>query len=337
VDEYKKELLENPDVVTVGTGYRWKGGKKTKKVCVVVGVKKKLSKSNVAKGRMIPAILGDGRMTDVQEKGVIKALTNSARLRPCPPGFSIGHWRITAGTLGCLVKKHDSEDYFILSNNHVLADSNNGQPNDEIRQPGNADSQETGRRIALLEEFVKITFDNDDKGNKKSAARAWKMWKWPANMLAKLLNCPYRLNVSQPGAIEQPSPNLVDAAIARPVLQNYVKPEIHEIGMPLGVREFELGESVKKSGRTTEYTEGTVEGIDVATKVRYGSGVATYDGQYEIHSAGEFSAGGDSGSAILGMDNYLGALLFAGGSSGGISITIGNKMSDVFRLLGVRL
>ena len=338
MDEYKKKLLENPDVVTVGTGYRYRGGEKTGEVCVVVGVKKKLPKHQIGPGLIIPQTLADGRTTDVQEKGVIKALSNVGKMRPCPPGYSIGHWRITAGTLGCLVKIDSSEDWYILSNNHVLANSNDALLNDIIRQPGRADGGFDSDMIGRLHSWVKINFDGGGgKDGKKAASVAWKAWKAPANAVAKLVNCPYRLAVTQPGAIEQPSPNLVDAAIAKPTLQNFVKPEIHEIGVPLGVKEFELGEPVKKSGRTTEYTEGTVEGVDVATKVQYGSGVATFDGQYEIHSADEFSAGGDSGSTILGMDNFLGALLFAGGSSGGISITIGNKMSDVFRLLGLRL
>ena len=56
---------------------------------------------------------------------------------PVPCGVSIGHYNITAGTLGCLVEA--SGTVCILSNNHVLADTNNGVVGDDILQPGPCD------------------------------------------------------------------------------------------------------------------------------------------------------------------------------------------------------
>jgi hypothetical protein len=44
------------------------------------------------------------------------------RMRPAQGGVSIGHYKITAGTLGCLVRDGKGGTY-ILSNNHVLANS----------------------------------------------------------------------------------------------------------------------------------------------------------------------------------------------------------------------
>ncbi len=38
------------------------------------------------------------------------------------PGGSCGHYNISAGTLGGFVE--DEDNYYILSNNHVLANSN---------------------------------------------------------------------------------------------------------------------------------------------------------------------------------------------------------------------
>ena len=72
-------------------------------------------------------------------------------------------------------------------------------------------------------------------------------------------------------------------------------------------------------------------------ELTYGGGkIATFDNQLEIRAdSGEFSAGGDSGSAILTLsdDPYLGGLLFAGGSG----ITIANRISHVVSLLGLRI
>jgi hypothetical protein len=73
---------------------------------------------------MIPADL-DGVPTDVLEIGKIRAfLTPTDRWRPAPGGVSIGHYRITAGTLGLFVCDRASGTRLILSNNHVLAKSN---------------------------------------------------------------------------------------------------------------------------------------------------------------------------------------------------------------------
>jgi hypothetical protein len=52
-----------------------------------------------------------------------------------PAGISIGHFRVTAGTLGCLVQDRDG-NRFILSNNHVLADENKAEVGDVILQAG---------------------------------------------------------------------------------------------------------------------------------------------------------------------------------------------------------
>jgi len=74
---------------------------------------------------------------------------------------------------------------------------------------------------------------------------------------------------------------------------------------------------------------------DQQTQVDYGtSGTATFDDQLVIRAdSGEFSAPGDSGSAVFGEDAFLGGLLFAGGEG----ITIVNRISHVVSLLAVRL
>ena len=74
-------------------------------------------------------------------------------LSPVPCGVSVGHHNITAGTLGCLVDTPSGR--CILSNNHILADTNAGTPGDDILQPGPADSDpaQPARRIAELIDY----------------------------------------------------------------------------------------------------------------------------------------------------------------------------------------
>jgi len=335
LQDAKEILAGHPDVTSIGFGYRYKDGRKLDEKCIIVGVKKKLPQKKVSRERLIPLTLV-GHVTDVQERDIV-AYGLVHRMRPCPPGFSIGHTSISAGTLGAWVKRGQDDDYHIISNNHVIANSNDAQPNDKIIQPGKADGGFSGTDLfAWLEDYATIRWDGGENGKKKIAKFLWAAWRAPANAIARVVGCPYRLQVRRPFAIEQPHPNLVDAAVARPVNQGYVKTEyLFGIGELKGIRDLQLGDKVQKVGRTTEYTVGTVEGVQTMTKVQYGSGkIATFDDQLEIRSSdGEFSAPGDSGSAILSDDGYIGGLLFAGGSG----VTIGNRISNVVSILGVRL
>jgi hypothetical protein len=77
------------------------------------------------------------------------------RHRPIEPGISVGHFRITAGTIGCFVER--GRKTFILSNNHVLADENAGMPGDDILQPGAYDDgKRPGDVVAALARFVRL-------------------------------------------------------------------------------------------------------------------------------------------------------------------------------------
>ena len=133
----RKRLSDNPHIVATGIGYKIVKGEKTSDLSIICSVKEKISDSKLLKKDMIASEF-DGIPTDIIPTGVIRAfMPNTGRIRPAPGGVSIGHINITAGTLGCLVKKNN--EVFILSNNHVLANSNNGQIGDPILQPGKYD------------------------------------------------------------------------------------------------------------------------------------------------------------------------------------------------------
>lgn len=348
---------KNPDVTGVGIGIKRKGGKYDTAAgpVLVVKVKKKRAAHDVNERRLIPAQFA-GVQTDVQEGeftsladdvGDVEAEVVSQELtrkrRPCKPGYSIGHVRVSAGTLGAYVLVNGEDDYRILSNNHVIADSNGGALGDWILQQAAADGGSSpGNYFARLEKYVLINFDGGGGGGKSSKrlARAyWKSGRWTLNAFAKLFGCEYELPPAERRAgsgVSQPTPNLVDAGLAKPTSQENVKHEYAVLEVVAqGFRDLGLGESVRKVGRTTEFTEGTVTATELALRVSYREqGSALFDDQLEITAGdGDFSAGGDSGSAILTADNYIGGLLFAGGGG----VTIANKISHVQRLLGIRL
>jgi hypothetical protein len=209
---------------------------------------------------------------------------------------------------------------YILSNNHVLANSNDAQPGDAILQPGPSDGGTLADQIATLQEFVPINYGTAPPtcpvSNAVVGAHNW---------VAKLIGGQHRIEAYQ----ENPEMNLVDAAIAAPLSPELVEKRILEIGAPQGVAEGTLGLAVRKSGRTTGLTSGEITQVEATVQVSYGAaGTATFTDQL---MAGPMSSGGDSGSAILdGSDRVVG-LLFAGSSS----TTILNRIQNVLEALNV--
>jgi hypothetical protein len=311
-------LLGKSNVVGCGVGYKEVAGTRTGELCVVVSVAQKVPRGQLAPENLVPQAL-EGVRTDVQETGVIRALqARTDKWRPAPGGVSCGHVAITAGTLGCLVTR--GGQVYILSNNHVLADSNQGQPGDPILQPGPHDGGTLADQIATLEEFVPINFGTDGPTCPIATGLADVF-----NGLAQIFGSRHRMRAFQ----ENPEMNLVDAAIARPLSTDLVEKRILEIGKPQGVGEGTLGLRIRKSGRTTGLTSGEITQVDATVRVGYGAGnTATFTDQL---IAGPMSSGGDSGSAVLDEDGRVVGLLFAGSSS----TTVINRIQNVLDALNV--
>ncbi len=314
-------LLARANVVAAGVGYKVSAGRRTDQLSVVCSVSAKRPLGALTQRDVVPAEL-DGVPTDVVATGPIRALqAPTDRFRPAPGGVSIGHRDITAGTLGCVVRREGVR--LILSNNHVLANSNAASPGDPILQPGPADGGRLPEdQIAVLEDFVPIEFRDGPSGCRVARGAAQ-----VANACAALLGSKARLHAVRGRAAE----NRVDAAVARPLFDRDVSEQILEIGTIKGTGQAELGMSIQKSGRTTGQTLGQVLQIDVSANVQYGAGrVALFTDQL---LAGPMSQGGDSGSAVLDGDNRLVGLLFAGSET----TTIINRIEHVFSALQLSL
>jgi len=213
------------------------------------------------------------------------------RLRPPFSGCSVGHVDVTCGTLGCYVKYGESRTLGILSNNHVLANTNLAKERDPIIQPGSADGGQLPHdTIALLANFIPIATDGRSRnffdaaiaevGNKSIA---------PGTDLSRFFsisenNAPVRLSSATPAKLN-PKQN------------------------------------VAKWGRTTKRTEGRVVAINVTNlEVDYDDAMmAVFDGQISIEGVGKgaFSKGGDSGSLVVTESLEPAALIFAGTDTGG--------------------
>ncbi len=317
----RSRLFRNPNIVATGIGYKLVSGIKTNELSIVCSVREKLPGSSLAKNNIIESHF-DGIPTDVIQTGTIRALVqNTGRMRPAHGGISIGHKDITAGTFGCVVKRDN--EIFILSNNHVLANGNDANIGDAILQPGPYDGGLfPADHLADLYNFVPISFS----GSQSSFSVAGRIAGF-LNFISGLVNSRARFMSFIQGGTD----NLVDAAIAKPLRDDDISEDILEIGNINGIVEGELGMPVKKSGRTTGLTSGEITQVDVTVTVSYGDNkTALFTDQL---MAGAMSQGGDSGSAVLTVDNKLTGLLFAGSET----TTIINRIGNVFTALNVSI
>jgi hypothetical protein len=324
-EQHKSELLQLPNVVGVGVGYRQARGARTDTMSVVVLVTKKLPRAALTVEAMVPKTLDDVG-TDVRAVGELVAQqTPTDRWRPAPAGVSLGHYQITTGTFGAVVRDRATGARLILSNNHVLANSNLANVGDPILQPGPADGGTTSADLlARLERFCPLQF-NQEPGDCNLAGAYARFGNW----LARLLGSEHRLEtlINRPQAA-----NLVDAAVARPIDDNQITAEILNIGPVNGTAAPALGMPVRKSGRTTGLTTGTIDVLEATVSINYGPNrTATFEGQI-VTSA--MSQGGDSGSLLVhGTENRAVGLLFAGSSLS----TIHNPIQPVLDCLEVDL
>src|SRR5271166_5562094 len=206
--------------------------------------------------------------------GNIKSIIKTKHTRGC---FS--------GTLGSMVQDADENEY-ILSNNHVLADTNKAKPGQLILQPGLIDVaclRSKSNAVATFSSSVKIRFGG------------------PSNQVDTALAAVI------PGQV---SPDIMfvggiaDSVVSEPAL-----------GMP-----------VQKMGRTTCLTTGAVQATDANVTINYSDDpkhprLANFRNQIVLTGSvltPTFGAAGDSGSLVVTQGDcpQAVALLFAGNSSG---------------------
>ncbi len=219
----------------------------------------------------------DGIPVIIEETGEFTAFTLGDYYRPVPIGVSVGNnLECASGTIGCVVWINGEK--YILSNNHVLARENLAAIGEDIVQPGRYD-----------------------------------------------INCADHLATDKVADLSDFEPlkfdgtnNYIDAAIAEysttdvtcatlPAYYQFPSDEIATATVGLGI---------KKVGRTTDFTTGTITAINVTISVGYTHGTAKFVGQ--IMTSRKFCKAGDSGSLVVtndANDRPVG-LLFGGTKTG---------------------
>ncbi|MEM9954887.1 MAG: hypothetical protein AAF846_24990 [Chloroflexota bacterium] len=379
--QFQRELLAKTGVVGVGIGYKNADQGESDELSVVAMVEEKRPIAGIRAQDLVPPQL-DGIRTDVIEVGTIRAqnTTSRSRWRPTiPAGVSIGHFQITAGTYGALVYDANGTAY-ILSNNHVIANSNDALINDAIIQPGATDGGVQGSdTVAVLHRYAKITYSDENVVGDPNPIIGKDVGSPPnptptppttppttptnpsgdgcaafivsfADAIARANDPDARVQIVRgsaqnttfdpfnPTTIEAQATiaeNQLDAGLALPTQAGMFIPEIREIGVPTGTKAVMLGMSVRKQGRTTGLTTGTVTLINATVDVGYrtaiGSRTARFTGQ--VMTTG-MSQGGDSGSVIMdGTSLNAVGLLFAGSGTA----TIFTPIDRVLQKLGVSI
>ncbi len=294
------KLMAKRNVVGAGIGAKLRVGVPTGELAVRVYVTKKETRKDLKAADAVPSTL-EGVPTDIVEIGEPIPYSYTTRERPAIGGDSIGHFQISAGTLGYVMRDKTDGTSVILSNNHILANKDGlahprAAVGDCIVQQGPLDGGVCAAdQIATLKRWVKL---------------------------------------KEVGS----GTNLVDAAIAQPLAAGDVQNTIHEIGCVSQWREVTDADvvlnladpdNVQKSGRTTEYTTGRITDIDVTVTINYGVYSATHD---HAIATDNMASPGDSGSLLVDMNKKALGLLF-GGSPG--VVVFYNKISNVLNALNI--
>jgi hypothetical protein len=322
--EFFEEGKPRRNVVGIGAGVKWKNGEPTGEPAVLVLVTHKVAKEHLSPTDLAPKRL-QGMPTDVLAVGLpvageaspaadvgIQTLTKKGR--PASGGYSVGHFQITAGTIGTCVYDilpGGSTDpvnpvhgvgvpskFYILSNNHVLANVNAGPIGAPILQPGPLDGGVNPTdKIAQLSRFIPI-------------------------QLAPAVPLPSQNNI-------------VDCAVAEGDFHDLNR-EIYWGGYVRGWRRRSqvlqmVGQTVKKTGRTTNMTTGRITAVNATIDVDYGGGNTGRMTDQIVTT--NMSAGGDSGSLVMTLDNVAIGLLFAGSTQS----MIANQIENVRTLLRVEV
>lgn len=322
---HKAALLARPHVVGLGLGYKTTHGRMTTELSLVVLVRHKVPAMNLFPDQLIPQEV-DGIRTDVLEVGDLRPLLGRTdRWRPAPGGVSIGHYRITAGTLGGIVYDRKTGDRLILSNNHVLANSNKASLGDPILQPGPVDGGQLGRDvIARLERFYPLRFNTEP-----AECRAAQVYVQLGNFLARAIRSRHQFQAQRYSLRRY---NQVDAAVARPLIDAAVLDQNLEIGQIEDVTQPVLGMTVRKSGRTTSFTTGEILVTDATISIYYDpQRLATFEDQIVTTA---MSQGGDSGSLLVASERPHAVGLLFGGSN---QSTLHNPIKHVLDSLDVTL
>lgn len=232
-------------------------------------------------------------------KSGVSALASNRFERPVPIGSSIANVSedCYSGTLGCRGTLTAGGGKVFLTNNHVIAELNQGTAGEKINQPSTGDNNcklVSADEIGQLRSFVPMVFTST-ANNLVDAALG--------NTTIEMTS-----NASPTSAYGTPSSTVTDPVIDMRVM---------------------------KYGRTTNFTRGKIRALNVTVQVGYGAVSGRFINQFSVvGDVTNFGNPGDSGSLIVTESSKQPVgLLFAGGGD----TTYANPIKAVLSATGITI
>jgi hypothetical protein len=305
------DLLALPGVTGVEIGYKEVGGEPTDRLAIRVLVAEKKPRGKVPAKQRVPEEI-DGHPTDVIERRFelhqlgasvpVESLAtpvDSSAYDPLRGGISIGPCRVINGFV------HAGTLGAVVLDN-------------------------VSNEFLVLSSFhVLCVDDGSNPGDPMAQPARMDGGTCPGDAIGTLRR--HALTASVDAAVAD---TLASGAITRSVA-----PEVVELGALTGVNTATLGEAVRKRGRTTRLTFGTVDSVALTLTLDYGDGIGrrTLTNQIGVKPDGRnpaFTAKGDTGSVVVNDAREVVGLLVAGDDAG---YGVANPIADVLGALNVRL
>lgn len=297
-----------------GVAYRVRGGETTDEPVVVAFVTKKRPTALLLEEDLLPRqvnIEGRNYGVDVYEAGPFRLVgdpefeppgpTITERFRPLLQGAQISNLNTSAyGTLGAIVRDITDGSPCILSNNHVLVNTNSSTSvGDAISQPYSADPSDV---VGNLTRFIPFTF-GVTRPNLVDVAIA----RLNSDAAAEISDAVAGARMG-PFSVDNPAIGLFHAADPFNFYGLICKIDtvLDEIGAELLTPDAiyipgppDIGAPVEKAGSRTGYTSSRIHSVDVKfpvfMEISGGTRVAWFD---DLVGVRQFGWPGDSGSGV---------------------------------------
>jgi hypothetical protein len=297
-ERIEDELLSRPGVTGVDISTKKKGGQDTGELSIVVYVKKKKPQAALKPDEVVPPQV-DGVPTDVVEEEIV--LHRGAAAPVLTPLVDAAAYSTLVGgiSMGPCRSVHLEPPDVPTAGNYVFVGTLGVMVRDRA----------TGAAMALTNFHVACVDSGWHAGDTMTQPSRVDAGACPSGRFGTLT----RAVLS----------NHVDGAVVTIDAGKSTDCSIAEIGTVRGTATATVGLAVRKRGRTTGLTHGSVTSVDYTTSVDYGDGlgVRTLRNQIRI--------------AVVNADNRVVGLYFAGNDTG--TVGVANPIGFVLDELGVDL
>jgi hypothetical protein len=317
-ERVEDDLLRREGVTGVDIRHKVTKGKKTDRIAIVVSVSKKKPKGALKAGEAIPAEI-DGIPTDVVEEEIVPQSARVALDEAAPLVDATTYATLQGGiSMGPCRSVHLNPPDVPTAGDYIFVGTLGAIVKDRT----------SGARMALTNFHVACVDSTWAVGNTMTQPGRNDGGTCPANKFGAI----GRATLSEH----------VDGAVISIDAGKTTACSIVDVGDVKGKKTATVGMAVRKRGRTTGLTYGTVTSVDQSVSINYGDGLGTHTLKNQIRLEVDTAHGavmsdhGDSGSVVVDADNNIVGLLY-GGVDPGHTVSFANPIQSVLDELNVDL